>query len=117
MNTAELGRRLSAAEAHLADAMRSLIRFDSAADCPRSLQAASDILQGLPIIHIPAPERPAVLQRLQNLAQRADRVERMLDSAASLHFGSFLNSGLVRGGYNPEGALDNFGGGGFQIEG
>ena len=99
-------------------AIEALLAMDSTVvDCPAHLQSADAILKGLNQGSVLA-DRNRLEPMLQALAGQSATAAKLLESAASLRFGSFLGhhvSGLC---YTPDGSPEGtFGGRSLLIEG
>jgi hypothetical protein len=117
MNTSEALKRISSANGALAQAIASLIAFESAPAYLDALTHAADLLQGISLDSVNASERAALAQETELLRSRNTQAENLFQSAGALQFGSFLNNSRVGGGYTPAGDMDYSASGGFHIDG
>lgn len=109
---------LAQADRNLSGVVTALVSMTSQpGECASRLTETAALVRTLQLPQTSAQEHKIIEQQLTHLYQRACETEGLLESAAALHFGSFLHNGLMSGGYSTDGAWDNFGGGGFRIEG
>ncbi len=103
--------RLAQADRNLSGVVTALVSMTSQpGECASRLEEIATLVRTLQLSQASTQEHKMIEQQLTCLY-------RLLESAAALHFGSFLHNGLVSGGYSTDGAWDSFGGGGFRIEG
>ncbi len=110
--------RLAQADRNLSGVVTALVSMTSQpGECASRLEEIATLVRTLQLSQASTQEHKMIEQQLTCLYRRACETEGLLESAAALHFGSFLHNGLVSGGYSTDGAWDSFGGGGFRIEG
>ena len=110
--------RLALADRKLSGVVTALVSMTShPGECARQLAETAELIRNSQLPPNAAKDRKLIEQQLRELGRRASEAEGLLESAATLHFGSLLYVGMVSGGYASDGAWNSFGGGGFRIEG
>ncbi len=113
----EIVEKLVQAEIGLDCAIRSLLEMDAPLDtCPASLEHAAALVGTIQFPDGARMLRASIEPRLQSIAAKALTARRLLDSAATLYFGSVLNQGCVEQGYSATGNSGSFGGGSLRVE-